>query len=124
MRLRHKTTTAVIDEPQWNEDHVCALHELGSINGAVSIDLAHGSVQTATLTGNVTLTLPSVAVGTTEHLTLIFANDNAGGHAVTVTSVTWIGGSAPEFSDAANAQNCIVLRGTPGGWVGDGGTVA
>lgn len=125
MRLRHKTTTAVISGAQWNEDHTLAAHALGNIAGAVTIDLANGSVQTGTLTGNVTFTLPAVAAGTTEHLTLILTNDGTAGRAVTITGIQWVGGAAPIFDTAANAKNIIVLRGTNShGWIGDGGKFA
>lgn len=121
MRLRHKTTTAPIGGAQWNEDHTLAAHALGSITGSVTIDLANGCVQTGTLTGNVTFTLPAVAAGTTEHLTLILTNDGTAGRAVTITGIQWVGGVAPAFDDSANAKNIIVLRGIDGAWIGDGG---
>ena len=121
MRLRHNTTTAVIGEAQWNESHVLAEHDLGNISGPVSIVLENGSVQRGVLTGNVTFTLPAVATGTTEHLTLILTNDDTAGRAVTITGIQWIGGVAPTFDTAANAKNIIILRGTSAGWIGDGG---
>lgn len=124
MRVRHKTTTAVIGEPQWNEDHVLALHVLGDISGNVAPALANGSVQTGTLVGNVTISLPAVSAGTTEHLSLVLTNDATGGRSVTVTGIQWVGGSAPSFDTAPAAKNILVLRGTPAGWIGDGGKVA
>lgn len=124
MRLRHATTTAVIGATQWNESHTLAAHDLGSISGTVSITLENGSVQTSTLTGNVTFTLPAVTSGTTEHLTLILTNDGTAGRAVTITGIQWVGGTAPTFDTAASAKNIIVLRGINGTWVGDGGKFA
>ena len=125
MRLRHATTTATIGATQWNESHVLATHDLGNITGSVSITLENGSVQTGTLTGNVTFTLPTVAAGTTEHLTLILTNDATAGRAVTITGIQWVGGTAPTFDTDANAKNIIVLRGTnTNGWIGDGGKFA
>lgn len=122
MRLRHKTTTAVITGTQWNEDHVLATHDLGNITGAVSITLENGSVQRGVLTGNLTFTLPTVTAGTAEHMTLILTNDATAGRAVTITGIQWVGGTAPTFDTAANAKNIIVLRGTnANGWIGDGG---
>ena len=125
MRLRHATTTATISGTQWNESHVLAAHALGDITGSVSLTLDNGSVQTGTLTGNVTFTLPTVTAGTTEHLTLILTNDATAGRAVTITGIQWVGGTAPTFDTAANAKNIIVLRGTnSNGWIGDGGKFA
>ena len=124
MRLRHATTTATISGTQWNESHVLAAHALGGITGSVSLTLDNGSVQTGTLTGTVTFTLPTVTAGTTEHLTLILANDATAGRAVTITGIQWVGGTAPTFDTAASAKNIIVLRGINGTWIGDGGKFA
>lgn len=122
MRLRHATTTAVIGGTQWNESHVLATHDLGSITGGVSIVLENGSVQRGTLIGNVTFTLPTVTAGTAEHLTLILTNDATGGRSITITGIQWVTGTAPTFDTAANAKNIIVIRGTnANGWIGDGG---
>ena len=122
MKLRHKTTTAVIAGTQWNEDHTVATHALGTLGATVTIDLANGMLQTATLGANLTITLPSVAAGVTEHLTLLLTNDATAGRSVTITGIQWITGTAPTFDDAANATNIIVLRGTSAGWIGDGGS--
>lgn len=122
MRLRHKTTAAVIGETQWNESHVLAEHSLGNISGTVSIVLENGSVQNGTLIGNVTFELPAVPIGTAEHLSLILRNDGTTGRAVTITGIQWIGGVAPTFDTRASAKNIIVLRGTSNGWIGDGGS--
>ena len=122
MKLRHKTTTAVIAGTQWNEDHTVATHALGTLGATVTIDLANGMLQTATLGANLTITLPSVAAGVTEHLTLLLTNDATAGRSVTITGIQWITGVAPEFDTAANATNIIVLRGTSAGWIGDGGS--
>ena len=124
MRLRHATTTATISGTQWNESHILAAHALGDITGSVSLTLDNGSVQTGTLTGNVTFTLPIVTAGTTEHLTLVLTNDATVGRAVTITGIQWVGGTAPTFDTAASAKNIIVLRGIDGAWIGDGGKFA
>lgn len=124
MRLRHATVVPPIDGPQWNESHVLAAHDLGNVGGEVLVVLEHGSVQLGRLVANTTFVLPPVAAGTTEHLSLILSNDAAGGRAVTVAGVSWIGGAAPVFDTAAGAKNIIVLRGVHGQWIGDGGVVA
>jgi len=121
VKLRHKTTTAVIGEAQWNEDHAIGTHALGTLGATVTIDLANGSLQTGTLGANLTITLPAVTAGTTEHLTLLLTNDATAGRSVTITGIVWIGGTAPTFDTAASMRNVIVLRGTSAGWIGDGG---
>lgn len=124
MKLRHKTTTATIGETQWNEDHTLATHALGTLGATVTIDLANGSLQTATLGANLTITLPSVAANTTEHLTLLLTNDGTAGRSVTITDIKWVTGTAPTFDTGASKTNIIVLRGTSAGWIGDGGSYA
>jgi hypothetical protein len=124
MKLRHKTTTALIGGTQWNEDHSLPTHSLGSLGSTETIDLANGSVQIGTVDATVTITLPSIPTGTTEHLTLFLTNSGAG-NAITITSAAgfeWLGGVAPELNDADAARNVLVFRGADGqGWVGDGG---
>ena len=73
---------------------------------------------------SVGLPMPTVAAGTTEHMTLILTNDATAGRAVTITGIQWVGGTAPTFDTAASAKNIIVLRGINGAWIGDGGKFA
>lgn len=126
MRLRHKTTTAVITGTQWNEDHALAAAALGALGATHTVDLTSGSVQRGTLDANVTITLPAIPAGTTEHLTLILTNDATPGRSITITSgagFDWITGVAPTLDDAASARNILFFRGTDGeGWIGDGGS--
>lgn len=119
INIDHQTPSA--DKPLahavWDEPHDVTVpaHALGSISGTVALDTDNGSVQTGTLTGGVTFTLPSVAANTTEHLTLILTN--AGSHSIAITGASWVSGAAPDLDD-----DCIiVLRGTAAGWIADGG---
>ena len=124
MKLRHKTTTATIGGTQWNEDHSVPLYAIGALGAAETIDLANGSVQTGTVDASVTITLPSIPAGTTEHLTLILTN-SGGPWAIAMASgagFEWIGGTAPTLGTATGERNVLVFRGADGeGWVGDGG---
>lgn len=124
MKLRHKTTTAVIGATQWNEDHSVPIHALGALGATETIDLANGSVQTGTVDANVTITLPAIPAGTTEHLTLILTNWG-GPWAITVESAAgfvWLTGTAPTLGTATGNRNVLVFRGVDGdGWIGDGG---
>ena len=127
MKLRHKTTTAVIGGTQWNEDHTRPRHALGDLPAAVTLDLANGSVQSGTVVGNTAITLPAIPAGMAEHLTLFLTNDDTGpDHAITVqgdtgVSFTWAAGAAPALDGANLARNVLVFTGTDTeGWVGDG----
>lgn len=101
-----------------------AYYNLGTISGTVNINLTNSDTQIGTLSGNTTIVLPALAAGQTRQLTLIITNSSAGGHAITVPSVAWIGQGAPQFNVAANARNILLFRGIDGLWIGDGGPVA
>lgn len=128
LNINHATPSSAkpLADAVWDEAHdvTAPAHSLGNLGASVTIDLGNGSVQTGTLDANCTVTLPSVAAGTTEHLTLLLTNDGTAGRAVTVTGVAWVTGAAPDFNDAASATNIIVLRGTSAGWIADGGSYA
>lgn len=96
-------------------------HDLGVVVGGVTVSLYLGHLITMTLGGNITITLPGVGAGTTEHLTLLLTNDGTAGRSITIPGIVWLGGVAPTFDPAASARNIIVLRGTAAGWIGDGG---
>lgn len=124
MKLRHKTTSAVIGATQWNEDHSVPIHALGALGSAETIDLANGSVQTGAVDANVTITLPAIPAGTAETLRLVLTN-SGGPRAITVESAAgfvWLHGTAPDLNTADGQRNALVFVGSDGsGWIGDGG---
>lgn len=83
MKLRHKTTTAVIGGTQWNEDHVAPVHAIGDLGAAITFDLANGVLQTGNVNVNVTARLPVIPTGQSEHLRLLLTNGTGGIFAVT-----------------------------------------
>lgn len=112
--ITHPTPSAdkPLDHAVWDEPHEFSIpaHALGNITGAVSIDLANGSVQSATLTGNVTITLPAVGAGVSERITLLLTQDGTGGRTVT------IGGEGCSVNLSPAARTVVERVGVTAGW--------
>lgn len=99
-------------------------YNLGALGSTISINLTNGPVQVGTVDANVTITLPSIPSGKTEHITHILTN-SGGPRAITIESASsfvWLHGSAPELNTADGERNALVFVGADGqGWIGDGG---
>lgn len=91
----------------------------GSVSSA--LDLIHAATQTATLTGNVTLSLPALPAGTGVTLDLYLTQDGTGGWDVTwPAEVRWDGGSAPALAADDGDTTHLELTTLDGGstWLG------
>lgn len=88
---------------------------------AYTIDLANGSVQYLTLTGNCTYTFPTPVAG--KSFTLIQKQDATGGRTVTwPASVKWPGGTAPTLTSAASKADKFIFTAVDGSsWLGSNG---
>ena len=74
----------------------------GSTSTAVTLDETNGNVQTFTMTGNCTFTMPSGSgLQPGSSLTLILTQDGSGSRTGAFTSVKWAGGSAPTLTTTA-----------------------
>jgi len=85
---------------------------------AYTIDLANGSVQYLTLTGNCTYTFPTPVAG--KSFTLIQKQDGTGGRTVTwPASVDWPGATAPTLTSTASKADKFVFTAIDGSnWLG------
>lgn len=72
---------------------------IGNTSTAKTIDLTNGTVQTATLTGNCTFTMPTAVAGKSFLLAL---NTGAGSFTATFTGVKWPAATAPTVTTAAS----------------------
>lgn len=84
---------------------------------AYTINIASGTVQNLTLTGNCTFTFPTATSG--EQFTLFLNQDATGSRTVTwPVSIRWAGGSAPSLTTAASKTDVLsfIFNGTY--WVG------
>jgi hypothetical protein len=84
---------------------------------AYTIDLANGSVQILTLTGNCTFTFPTVVSG--KGFTLLLLQDATGGRTATwPASVKWPGSTAPTITATASKMDKYVFVANGSYWIG------
>jgi hypothetical protein len=88
---------------------------------AYTINLANGSVQYLTLTGNCTYTFPTPVAG--KSFILIQKQDGTGGRTVTwPASVKWPGGTAPTLTSTASKADKFIFTAVDGSsWLGSNG---
>ena len=84
---------------------------------AYTIDLANGSVQILTLTGNCTFTFPTVVSG--KGFTLLLLQDATGSRTVTwPSSVKWPASTAPTITATASKMDKYVFVANGSYWIG------
>lgn len=111
--LTNKTVEAGTFTNGYTEELVSA-----STSSAYTIDLANGSVQYLTLTGNCTYTFPTPVAG--RSFTLVQKQDGTGSRTVTwPASVDWPGAVAPTLTATANRADKFVFTAIDGSnWLG------
>jgi hypothetical protein len=111
--LTNKTVEAVTVTNGYTEETVVA-----NTSTAYTINLANGSVQFLTLTGNCVYTFPTPVAG--RSFILIQKQDGAGSKTVTWPgSVKWPGGTAPTLTSGANKVDKFVFTAIDGSsWLG------
>jgi len=84
---------------------------------AYTIDLANGSVQILTLTGNCTFTFPTATAG--RSFMMILKQDGTGSRTVTwPASVKWPAGTAPTITATASRSDKFVFTADGTNWIG------
>jgi hypothetical protein len=78
---------------------------IGNSGTSKTIDLTNGTVQTVTMTGNCTFTMPTATAG--KSFILIAVQDGTGSRTATFTSVKWVGGTAPTMTTTATTGRDI-----------------
>ena len=84
------------------KDYAETVYAGGNSSTAVTLAETNGNVQTFTMTGNCTFTMPSgsgLQAGTS--MTLILTQDGTGSRTGAFTSVLWAGGTAPTLTTTA-----------------------
>ena len=111
--LTNKTIEAGVFTNGYTEEVVTA-----NTGTAYTINLANGTVQYLTLTGNVTYTFPTPVAG--QSFILIQRQDGTGGRTVTwPASVDWPGATAPTLTSTANRVDKFVFTAIDGSnWLG------
>jgi len=83
---------------------------------AITLDLANGSFQVITLTGNATITMPTATAG--RSFILLLKQDGTGSRTVTWTTVKWPGGTAPTITATASKQDIFSFFADGTNWYG------
>jgi hypothetical protein len=83
---------------------------------ALTIDLANGTVQKLTLTGNATLTMPAAVAG--KSFIIILTQDATGGRSVTWATVSWPSATAPTITSTLNKKDLYSFFSDGTSWYG------
>jgi hypothetical protein len=87
---------------------------VGNSGTSTTLALTTGSVQTVTLNGNCTFTMPSPTAGAS--ITLILTQ--GGTFTATFTGVLWSGGTAPTITATSNKRDILVFVSDGTNWYG------
>ena len=79
---------------------------IGNSGTTQTLALTNGTVQTVTMTGNCTFTMPTNVAG--KSFILIAVQDGTGSRTATFTSVKWAGGTAPTLTTTATTGRDIL----------------
>jgi hypothetical protein len=91
------------------KDYSETIHTGGNTSTAVTLDEENGNVQTFTMTGNCTFTMPSGSgLQPGASMTLILTQDGTGSRTGAFTSVKWAGGTAPTLTTTATSGIDII----------------
>jgi hypothetical protein len=83
---------------------------------AITINLANGTVQDLTLTGNATITMPTAVAG--KSFIIMLNQDATGSRSVTWSTVVWPGGTAPTITGTANKMDMYSFFSDGTSWYG------
>ena len=83
---------------------------------AITLDLANGTVQIITLTGNATITMPTATAG--KSFIIMLKQDATGSRSVTWTTVKYPGGTAPTITATASRQDIFSFFADGTNWYG------
>ena len=86
-------------------NYVESVVAIGNSSTAQTLSLTNGTVQTVTMTGNCTFTMPTATAG--KSFILIAVQDGTGSRTATFTSVKWVGGVAPTLTTTATTGRDI-----------------
>jgi hypothetical protein len=87
---------------------------VGNSGTSTTLALTTGSVQTVTLNGNCTFTMPTATAGAS--ITLILTQ--GGTFTATFTGVLWAGGTAPTITATSNKRDILVFVSDGTNWYG------
>ena len=83
---------------------------------AITVDLANGTIQKLTLTGNATITMPTATAG--KSFVIILAQDGTGSRTVTWSTVVWPSATAPTITSTASKRDIFSFFSDGTSWCG------
>ena len=83
---------------------------------AITVNLANGTVQILTLTGNATITMPTAVSG--KSFIIILAQDATGSRTVTWSTVSWPSATAPTITSTASKKDIYSFFSDGTSWYG------
>jgi len=83
---------------------------------AITVDLANGTVQNLTLTGNATITMPTAVAG--KSFIIILSQDATGSRTVTWSTVSWPSATAPTVTSTASKKDIFSFFSNGTSWLG------
>ena len=108
-------TTGTLTNPTVT-DYVESVVAIGNTGTAQTIALTSGTVQTATLTGNCTFTMPTATAG--KSFILLLKQDGTGSRTATFTSVKFNAAGAPTITATANKMDILTFVADGTNWYG------
>jgi hypothetical protein len=97
-------TSPTINNPTVT-NYVESVVSIGNSGTSQTLSLTNGTVQTVTMTGNCTFTMPTNTAG--KSFVLIAVQDGTGSRTATFTSVKWPAGTAPTLTTTATTGRDI-----------------
>tara|TARA_R110000868_G_scaffold376606_2_gene641626 strand:- start:824 stop:1708 length:885 start_codon:yes stop_codon:yes gene_type:complete len=107
-------TTATLTNPTVT-NYVETLYSANT-STAITVDLANGTVQNLTLTGNATITMPTAVAG--KSFIIILSQDATGGRTVTWSTVSWPAATAPIITSTASKRDIFSFFSNGTSWFG------
>ena len=108
-------TTPVLTNPTVT-NYVESVVAIGNTGTSQTIALTNGTVQTATLTGNCTFTMPTATAG--KSFVLLLRQDGTGSRTATFTGVKFNVGGTPTMTAAANKMDIFTFIADGTNWYG------
>ncbi len=98
-------------------NYVESVVDIGNTGTSQTIVLTSGTVQTATLTGNCTFTMPTATAG--KSFILLLRQDGTGGRTATFTGVKWSSAGTPTVTVAAGKMDIFSFVAHGSNWYGN-----
>ena len=97
-------------------NYVESVVAIGNSSTAVTLSLTSGTVQTVTMTGNCTFTMPTATAGKSF---ILIISTGAGSYTGTFTSVKWPSGTAPTLTTTASRWDILTFVADGTYWYGN-----